>query len=199
VWRLKEVSPTPDITLAQLCDSAGLDEKAREGANPDMPVRAWVEQLARTGMHRETVAALAQLLPKRDTIGWGLGAVRRIQPPAAGTPAGTALESVEHWLENPDDERRHLASDAAKRAGYGSPAGCLALAVFLSGGNMAPKNTAASAEPPPHLCGRTVAGSISLAVASDPPKAPQSYRAVLEDGFRLAEQTGVWKAAERRA
>lgn len=150
-------------------------------------------------MHRESVAALAQLLPKRNAIGWALEVIRRISPPAAGTAPAAALESVERWLEDPEDDRRRQAAETAAKAGYGSPAGCLALAVFLSGGNMAPKNTPALAEPPPHLCGRTVAGSIGLAVAARPAEAAEQNRLALQEGFRLADQTGVWKAVERRA
>src|SRR5579862_7333544 len=84
-WRPKEVLPTPELTAVRLCQDAGLDEKACEGAPPDQPVRAWVEQLARNGQQRETVAALAQLLPARNAVAWALGVIRRIVPPAAGT------------------------------------------------------------------------------------------------------------------
>ena len=182
-----------------MADDAGLDDEARKSAGPEVPVRAWVEQLARAGLQKETVAALAQLLPKRNAVGWALETIRRTAAPAAGTAPAAALQAVEEWLENPDEDRRHRAGETAADAGYGSAAGCLALAVFLSGGNLAPKDTPAMAEPPPYLCGRTVAGSIALAIASQPKDAPEHQRRALQDGFRLAEQTGVWKAIERRA
>ena len=71
------------MTVAELCDRVELDEEARQLAAPDMPVRAYVEQLASGGRLREAAASLAQLLPKKDAIAWGLDSVRRVPAAAA--------------------------------------------------------------------------------------------------------------------
>ncbi|HZU28635.1 MAG TPA: hypothetical protein VFA04_24130 [Bryobacteraceae bacterium] len=147
-------------------------------------------------MHRDAIAVLGQVLPSRVGILWALDSVRRIAPPAEGSAAAAALLAVEEWLNDPNDDRRRAAGDLASKAGYGSPAGCIGLAVFLSGGSMGPKDSPGP-EPKPGLCGRAISGGISLAVATDPRNAPQHRRAILDDGFRRADQAGIWKATAR--
>ncbi len=66
------------MTVAELCSRAQLGEEARALAAPEMPVRTYVEQLARAGRLRDAATALAQLLPKKKAITWGLESVRKV-------------------------------------------------------------------------------------------------------------------------
>src|SRR6476661_7380960 len=177
------------MTAAELSQRAALDDEARNLARPDLPVRAYVEQLAAGGRLREAIAVLAQLLPNRNAVAWALESIRRVPDAAAAKP----VEAVERWLADSNDETRRGAWVSAEHAGVDTPAGCLALAVFLSGGSLAPPETQVAPEPEPHLCGQIAAGAISMAVASDPVNAPDHFRAILDRGFQLVRELKIWE------
>ena len=131
---------------------------------------------------------MAQLLPKRHTVAWALESIRRV-PAAAGPPE----QAIERWLAEGTDETRRAAFQAAEQSGIDTPAGCLAFAVFLSGGSLAPPDTQVAPEPEPHLCAQIAAGAMSMAVAMDPQNAPDHFRAFLDRGFQLAKELKIWE------
>jgi len=180
------------MTVAELCERAELDEQTRELAKPEMAARAFIEQLAAGGRLREAAGALAQLLPKKEAIKWGLESIRRV--PATGAKAGSEgpMKAVEDWLGGADDEKRRAALRSAEQAGIGTPAGCLGLAVFLSGGSIAPPDTPVAPEPEPYLSARMVASAMSLAVAFDPQNAVKHFRSFVDRGFQMAEDLKIW-------
>jgi hypothetical protein len=181
------------MTLAELCERAEFDEETRELAKPELPVRACVEQLAAGGRLREAVGAIAQLLPKKEAIRWGLESIRRV--PAASAKPGSegAMQAVEEWLAGASDEKRRAALRSAEQVGIGTPAGCLGLAVFLSGGSMAPPDTPVAPEPEPYLSARMVAGAMSMAVALDPQNAVKHFRSFVDRGFQMAQDLKIWE------
>jgi hypothetical protein len=181
------------MTAQELSQRAELEEELQQAAVPEMPVREYIEQLARGERLREAVSVLAQALPKRDAIGWGLESVRSVEAAAAKPKSAPALQAVDAWVAEPSEERRRAAHEAAKEAGFGTPAGCLGLAVFLSGGSMAPPTAPVAPEPAPHVCGKTVAGAILMAAVSDPRNAAEHFRTFLDRGFARAEQIELWK------
>jgi hypothetical protein len=181
------------MTTLELCDRAGLAEDARQLATPAMPVRTYIEELARGGRVREAVNSLVQVLPKGDAIAWGLESIRRVDAAVAKRGAPEAIQFIEAWLADPNDDRRRAAKLAADRAGLVTPPGCLAFAVFLSGGSIAPAEAPVVPEPPPHVCARMVAGAMSLAVALEPRSAPERLRSFLDTGVRRAEQLKLWE------
>jgi hypothetical protein len=174
------------MTVKELWERAELDEEARQVAPPETPARTYVEALARAGRVREAIAALAQLLPRHDAIAWGLESIRRIGPPAA-------LKSVEDWLAEPTEERRRAAMQAAGTAGYATAGGCLALAVFLSGGSVAPVGAPVEPQPAPNLCGKMVACAMALAAAADPQHASGHLRSFQDRGWAVANERNVWE------
>ena len=181
------------MTVAELCNRADLGEDARELAAPDISVRGYVEQLARGGRLRDAAAALAQLLPKKDAITWGLESVRKV--PEAGKKPGaeSAIKAVEAWLAGADDQKRRAAMTAAEQAGVATPAGCLGLAVFLSGGSIAPPDTPVAPEAEPQLTGKMTAAALALAVALDPQHEAEHFRAFVDHGFKLASDLKIWE------
>ena len=86
-----------------------------------------------------------------------------------------------------------LALRSAEQAGIGTPAGCLGLAVFLSGGSIAPPDTPFAPEPEPYLSARMVASAMSLAVALDPQNAVKHFRSFVDRGFQMAEDLKIWE------
>src|SRR5271156_1465630 len=181
------------MTTLELCDLAGLDDNARKLADKEVPVRTLIEELARGGRVREAVNSLVQVLPKGDAIAWGLESIRRVDVALLHRGGQEAIQHVEEWLKEPSEERRRAAKVAADRAGLATPPGCLAFAVFMSGGSMAPAEAPVAPEPPPHVCGRMVAGAMSLAVALEPRTTQERLRAFLDTGLRRAEQIKLWE------
>jgi hypothetical protein len=181
------------MTVAELCDRAELGADARQSATPEISLRAYVEQLAAGGRLRDAAAALAQLLPKKEAISWGLESVRKV-PEAGGKPAAEpVLKAVEEWVAGADEQKRQTAMSAAEQAGVATAAGCLGLAVFLSGGSIAPPGTPVAPEPEPHLCGKMMAAALALAVAVDPQHEADLYRAFVDRGFKMAADLKVWE------
>ena len=182
------------MTTLELCDRAELKEDARSVAPPNTPVRLFVQQLARRGLAQEAIGALAQLLPQRACISWGLNSIRQVTAAAETPQAGPALKAVEQWIADPNDELRRAAYKAGKQADLSTPAGCLALGVYLSGGSLAPLEAPVMPiEAAPHLCGKTVAIAMAAAVAMDPRNAAELRAAFLDQGFHLAEQLKIWE------
>jgi hypothetical protein len=181
------------MTVAELCNRAELGEEARALATPGMPVRAYVEQLASTGRLRDAAAALAHVLPKEKAIAWGLESVRKVPEAGKRPGAEAAMQAVDAWLAGADDQKRRAAMAAAEQAGMATPAGCLGLAVFLSGGSMAPPDTPVAPEPEPQLSGRMTACALALAVALDPQHETEHFRAFVDSGFKMAAELKVWE------
>jgi hypothetical protein len=181
------------MTVAELCSRADLGEDAKALAAPDMPVRAFVEQVAKAGRLRDAAAALAQLLPKKKAIGWGLESVRKVPEASQKPGSDAALQAVDDWLADDDDAKRRAAMSAAEQVGVATPAGCLCLAVFLSGGSIAPPNTPVAPEAEPHLSGRMTASALALAVALDPRHETEHFRAFVDSGFQMASDLKVWE------
>jgi hypothetical protein len=176
----------------ELCERAELEEEAKQLATPGIPVRTYIEQLVRAERLRDAIRALAQVLPNGDSIAWGLASIRQVAASVSGPKAEKAILAVEQWLAEPNDEQRRAAMQAAEQARIGTPAGCLAFAVFLSGGSLAPPDAPVAPEPSPHICGRIVAAAMSLAVALDPQNASSLLRSFMDHGFRLAGQLKIW-------
>jgi hypothetical protein len=181
------------MTVEELCDRADLGDEAREMAGPDAALRAYVERLASGGRLRDAAAALAQLLSAKDAIAWGLESIRKSPESAAQRGAEEAMQAVETWLAGGGDEKRRAAMEAAERAGIGTPAGCLGVAVFFSGGSIAPPDTPVAPEPEPYLCGRMTAAALALAVALDPQRETDYFRGFVDSGVKKASDAKVWE------
>ena len=97
-----------------------------------------------------------------------------------------ALQATQRWVQSPTDENRRAAYTAAEAATFGTPAGCVALAAFLSGGSLAPPDLQA-VPPPEYACGQAAGSAIVIAgIVSSPEKAPQKYARFLAEGFAIA-------------
>src|SRR5205085_1715395 len=91
----------------------------------------------------------------------------------------TALGAVLGWIGKPGEPQRRAAEQAALSAGLETPAGCLAWAVFVSGGSISRPDLPA-VEPDPSLFGRTLATAVLLASThKDPTQATARQRQYL--------------------
>lgn len=173
-------------TAAELAGKLELSEAARAALRDGVGPAEYLDALVASGQWPDAVRLLALALPKREAIWWACRCARAAGP-APAPAAGTALGAAEAWVAEPTEERRRAAFPAAEAAQFGTPAGCAALAVFLSGGSLAPPDIAA-VPPAEDLTGKTVAGAVLLAgVVAEPEKASEKYRAFVTDGLAIAE------------
>ncbi|MEZ5978997.1 MAG: hypothetical protein R3F34_12340 [Planctomycetota bacterium] len=139
---------------------------------------------------QEALAFLAFALPRRDALAWCLRAVRE----HGGEPSleeAAAVESTAAWIEEPSDECRRAAGEAAERAGYESPAGCLALSVFFAEGSMSPADCPAVPVGESY-CPKTVSVALQLLVLADPDRGEEIARELVQLGVEAANTPAPW-------
>jgi hypothetical protein len=189
--RLKKVQSK---TAAELVSQLELTEPARACLRDGVAPAECLDVLMIHGHLADAIRFLALALPKPEAIWW---ACRCARAAADGEPtpgATVALTAAESWLTDATDERRRAAKSAADAAPLGTPAGCAALAVFLSGGSMAPPDPKIQVVPPPEgAAAKAVAGAVLLAgVVREPEMAEAKYRKFIEDGIQIGSGMIHW-------
>jgi hypothetical protein len=189
---------SPDIskksapTAAELCRRAALGAQATGLLRSAHTPRQFLDELIAKECFADGVRFWAQAMPKPEAV-WWLCLCARQSGAADGSPAAAAVAAAEKWVASGSDEDRRSAKLASTAAGVGTPAGCAALAAFLSGGSLAPPNLPA-VPPDEFLTARTVAGGLILAaVMREPEKAPQTFRKFLALGVEIANGGRKWK------
>lgn len=182
--------------LAELCAVAELEEEARALLREDHTPQEFIAALVEQERFPDAVRLLAHALPKREAILWAWMLARRVAGGEPPPPTQAALAATERWIMKPCEENRRPMLTIAEEADLGTPAGCAALAVFLSGGSIAPPELAA-VEPGEFAAARAIAGSVTLAaVLVEPEKAPEKFRAFIAQGQDVARRVGMWRAAK---
>lgn len=139
-----------------------LTEPARallaEVADPQL----FVARLGEQQLHADAIRFTAHRLPRALAVWWGCLCVWEVcrETPTAASEA--VFEGILAWLAEPTDERRRQMERLADAAGYDTPAGMLALAVFLNDGSIAPTDLPRVAAKP-HLTPNMVANAVLLA------------------------------------
>jgi hypothetical protein len=169
-----------------------------ESAPPPTPAQspaAYLETLASGGHLSAAIGFLAAALPRREAVWWACRCVRKAPGAnlASNKVAEAALMATEAWTASPGDVNRRKAMPAAEAVGFGHPAGCAALAAFLSGGSIVPPNLK-EVEPPADAFAKAVTGSIVLASVADPLAIPATRRKFLDLGLAVARGEDRWKA-----
>ena len=192
-------SGLPKVEAAKAAEILELYESSEQAGallQDDMAPDAFLEALLKEELVEEAISFLAYALPGREAIWWGVRCVRAVSPAELQDEETAALEAVDTWLAEPSDENRRAAFTAAEAATYGTPAGCIALAVFFTEGSMSPVDCP---EVPvgEGFCARTVAAAVHLSsVAYEPLKASETARGFVDLGIEVAGQPAPWEAAE---
>ena len=105
---------------------------------------------------------VAQCLPRVDAGRWVAACLADADdnPPPA---RAVAAKAVRRWVANPNDEARRIAWEAGNAAGLDTMEGMACLAIFLSGGSMAPATQEQPVNPSPGAFGQAAAGAVLLA------------------------------------
>jgi hypothetical protein len=180
-------------TAAEVCNRFPLGEEAKTLLRDGLTPRQYLDLLIDRQQFPDAVRLLAHALPKPEAVWWACLCARSVAGKEPPPKIGAALQAAEKWVANPSEENRRAAFPAAEAAGFGTPAGCAAVAAFWSGGSLGPPNVPAI-PPGEHLTAQGVAGAIMLApVQTEPEKAPEKYRKFLALGIEVGNGTNRWK------
>jgi len=127
---------------------------------------------------------IAHCLPRLEAVRW-LGQCLATMAPTSHARRLAARKAVNRWLAEPSDSNRRLAFQAGEAAGFGSAEGSACLAVFLSGGSLAPATQEQAVPAPPHAFGQALAGAVMMAALNDD---PVNYGKRLAAALDAAEQ-----------
>ena len=164
--------PKPQLSpVAQLIEHAELSDEAKTKVRPDVTPSAFMRDLVGAGLMVDGVKFLAQAIGPARAIAWALACVRELR----AENDGTALAIFDAWAADASDANRRAAADAAEDG----PEKSLGLAIFFSGGSIAPPEVD-PVPPPPHIAEKLAAGAIMLAVVAEPEHAPERYRRCIE-------------------
>jgi len=181
-----QVAPTPPAqgprTTAELCADLRIGEDAEHLLESDPSPPEFQETLIARELFPDAIRFLAYRLPKPKAVAWAVRCVRKASEQLPAKEAA-ALEAAERWLGDASDENRRAAQAAAEAAKFEGGASWIAMAVFWSGGSMAPPDQAA-VPPPPGLTAEAISAALTIAAIGDEPKlAPDVNRAFLADGL----------------
>jgi len=174
---------------------AGLGDDAKALLQPTHGPREYLGALVARSLHPDAVRFLAHALPKREGIWWAWVCARRAAGEAPAPPVKAALDATERWITQPTDDNRRATMRAAEAAGLDSPAGCTALAAFLSGGSLGPAETP-PVPPGELLTAKAITGAVvSAAVSGDATQAPERFQAFIAQGLDVVTRLQLWGAA----
>jgi hypothetical protein len=157
----------------------------------DPGARAFVGRLIDGALFADAVRFLAHALPKREAVWWAWVCARTAAGATPTTSITTALVATEQWIVQPTEDNRRAAMAAAEAAQLGTPAGCAALAAFLSAGSVGPANVAPVAAGE-FASAKAVGGAVTLAAVADPPGATERFREYIGLGLQVADRARLW-------
>jgi hypothetical protein len=182
-----------EAKAADICRVGGMNKETSELAKEGQGALPFLEVLIAKERFPEAARFLAAGLPKREAIWWACKCIRLVSGEKIPSKSETAIQSAEKWAASPSEEGRRAAWTAGEAADFGTPAGCVALAVFLSEGSLAPPHVAA-VPPGESLSAKAVAGALGLAsVISEPEKAGEKFRKFFALGIEIAQKGEPWK------
>lgn len=174
-------------TAWEVCVNFDLKQELRPLLREAMPPRAFLEVLLANKQYLAGIDFLSHALAPRDAIWWGCLCLQHALGNNFPEPDKAACKAAVRWILAPTEENRAAAKPPADAAGPSSPAGNLAGAASLTGGNIAPPK-APPMPPPPFAPAKAVAASIKLATTkAEPVKIAETQKLYLELGVTLAE------------
>lgn len=137
----------------------------------------YLHGLRKSAIPEEAITFCAYLLPSREAVWWGHECMVYLKD-LLTQDDNELLQMVRDWVENPTDENKHKALDAALSREIKTPCVWLACGAGWSGGSMTPPDQP-SVPAPAFLAPRAINGAILSLLAS----ADNTKRTRLIDGF----------------
>jgi hypothetical protein len=154
------------MTTKEIADAANLSPGGYSLLREDSTDSTFLDSLDRDGLHEDGIRFLSTKLPIADGVKWALQCARELQPAAKRDAQRETLEAAEKWVQAPSDTTRWDAKNTSDRLKAEPPASIIAMAVYLSGGSVAPPGSP-PADPPPLLAQKMVLISIQVSLFSD--------------------------------
>jgi hypothetical protein len=160
---------------------------------PGQSPKAFFDALVQQELFDDAVAFLARLLTKPQAIWWGCLCAWDAARPNASAAVQAALAATLHWLQEPTEEHRRSAEQAARKVGMAKPAGAVAQAAVYAQGSMSQPGLP-EVKPPEDLTALAIAGAVNLC-AADLTLAGETnaYRQLLRFGLEVASGKNRWQ------
>lgn len=178
---------------AQIAATACVGDEGKALLRDDLYPVPYLDLLAEKALFKDALNFFAHAVPTIVTIEWAVECLKHFKPaePEAGKAKAVEpdpLAASEKWLKTRSEDDRWAAKKAATSC---SPAGPLALAVFMAGPSITPPK-APPTPPPPYAAEKLAAGAVRISVLkTDPAKAPENFKRVIDMGKRLAKVRGA--------
>jgi hypothetical protein len=196
-----ELTKVTAKTAAEICRKYTPEKASQALLTESQTPQAFLDALLAAGERAEARRFLAHALPTRNAIWWAVQALSSVVEPELPKAQTAALQASRAWVADPSEANRRAAWDAAEAARFDNPAGLSALAVFFTGGSLAPVGLP-PVPPAAHLAGDAAANAMTLAsLQREPEKAAAKDEAFLALGLKVAADTipfPVTKAAAPR-
>lgn len=181
-----KLSNVTSQSAAEICRHLQLEGPAAGLLRAELTPADYLGLLIQHEQYVPAIQFLAHALPKREAVAWVCQCVRNAGLEPLDDKTKTALEAAEQWVLEPSESNRRAAQAAADDVGYGTPAGCAALAAFFSSGSLGPPHVPEVA-PSPTLTAQAAAGGILLAaVLKEPAQAILKQQDFLRRGVAIA-------------
>jgi hypothetical protein len=123
----------------QVAEQAGLDRSSRPPAG--VAPQTYFEQLRESGRPDLATVVMASFLPRLEAIAWVAAALPAPEPADPDYRARRLLlDAARRWIDEPDDDNRRAVYALTDQAGQEWPETLLAMAIFFSGGSIAPED-----------------------------------------------------------
>lgn len=177
-------------SAVEVCRQFSLGDVAKKLLNDQLTAEQYVQVLIQNKQYVDAVRVLAYALPTRQAIVWARLCAGYYSDANPSNASLKALDAVDQWLSESDDDKRRATMDAAKGAGFDTPAGSAALAVFFSGGSLGPPDVPII-PPQDYLTPNSVCGTVLLAtLLHESEKSEEKYRVFLAEGLKIAAHPG---------
>lgn len=152
----------------------------------DIAPDAFFRHLRAQGETMTALTYVAAALPKLEAIAWGIASLPPLGEADPDFAARMLLrDTARRWLDEPDDENRRAVERLVEPADRDWPESLIGLAIFFSGGSIAPEDC-----PPvtadPSLPGQLIGGAVKTIVASGAAADPGLAARVLDLADQLA-------------
>ncbi|HKV72915.1 MAG TPA: hypothetical protein VJN95_00230 [Gemmatimonadales bacterium] len=185
-------------TLVDLAEVAEVGEEGRKLLQPQHKPHEYLSALTGGAQHPDAIRLLAHALPRREGVWWAWVTAKRASGAEPPPPVKAALEATERWIAQPTEDNRRTAMARGEAAGFDTPAGCAALAAFLSGPTVAPAHIEQAVPPPEYAAAKAIAGAVLIsAVKTEPDKAVEKMHAALLQGLEVVAKIKLWPGFEK--
>jgi len=173
------------MTVKELSVTASLSGAACALVKEDSVASVYLESLEQQQLYQDAIKFLTYKLPTDAGIKWAIACIKELSSPESKQQKDEPLDASDQWVKMPGDPTRWAAKKASDKTEKNGPSNLVAMAVFFSGGSMAPPG-APETPPPQYAAQKFIAGSILVTVVSHQPKdANQRYQQALKLGKAL--------------